>query len=341
VTADADRPRGSAVPLIDGYDALLLDLDGVIYRGSEQIPHARGTLATVRMHGSRVAYVTNNASRTPETVADQLNGLGIPTRSAEVVTSAQAAARLVADMVPAGSAVLVVGGAGLEAALLERSLRPVRSLADEPAAVIQGYAPDVDWRQLAEGSYAVQRGLPWVVANADLTIPTDRGIAPGNGTLVAAIRTATRETPIVAGKPELPLHHEAAMRTRANHPLVVGDRLDTDIEGANRAGVDSLLVLTGIATPAAAVTARPGQRPTYLGRDLRALLVAHPTVTAEADGAAYSCAGWSIRIDRGGVKIGGDGDPIDGLRALCAAAWAAESEPPAQSVAEACAAIGF
>lgn len=325
--------------MIASYDAILLDLDGVVYRGAGPVPHAAQTVATVRDLGKRIAFVTNNASRVPQAVAAHLAALGIPAESEDVVTSAQAAAHVLADLVPAGAAVLVIGGEGLETALEERRLRPVWSLADSPAAVVQGYAPDVDWRQLAEGSYAIQRGLPWIASNADMTIPTDRGIAPGNGAFVAAVRAATGTEPVVAGKPELPLHREAVLRTGATHPLVVGDRLDTDIVAANRAGADSLLVLTGVTTPAALVAAEPEQRPTYVAADLRAMLAPYPRVTA--DGASYTCGDWTVGASDGQLKVRGAGDPLDGVRALCAAAWSASSPYSSAEVAEALVAIGL
>ncbi len=333
--------RVRAAPVIDRYDAILLDLDGVIYRGARAIPHAAATLATMQKLGKRIAFVTNNASRTPHAVAAHLAALGIPARSDDVVTSAQAAAHLVADLVPAASAVLVIGGVGLETALEERGLRPVRSLADSPAAVVQGYAPEVNWRQLAEGSYAIQRGLPWVASNADMTIPTDRGTAPGNGAFVAAVRAATGVEPIVAGKPELPLHREAVQRTAASHPLVVGDRLDTDIVAANRAGADSALVLTGVTTPAALVAAAPDQRPTYVLADLRDLLAHYSPVTRDADGMSYGCGGWTVRVDGGALKITGAGYAIDGLRALCTAIWSAATPIASAATADALAALGW
>ncbi|HEX2499757.1 MAG: HAD-IIA family hydrolase [Actinomycetes bacterium] len=314
---------GSARPLAELYDAALLDLDGVVYRSDALIPHAADAIDAARASGMRVVYITNNAARPPGEVAAQLRTLGIKAEPDDVVTSAQAAAHLVADRVPAGSAVLVVGGAGIMAALVERGLQPVRSLDDGPVAVVQGYAPDVNWWQLAEGSYAVNAGLLWVATNTDLTIPTARGIAPGNGTLVRAIQAATGQQPLVAGKPELPLHREAVARTSAQNPLVVGDRLDTDIEGAVKAGSPSLLVLTGVTDPAALLAAPAEQRPSYLAADLRGLVAAHPEVARDGDG--YRCAGWLARSREGGLEVDGSGDPIDGLRALCAVSWLANS----------------
>src|SRR5262245_1229256 len=329
---------GAARPLAESYDAALIDLDGVVYRGEALIPHAAAAIDTARAAGMRVAYITNNAARSPDQVAAQLRTLGVKAEPGDVVTSAQAAAHLVADRVPAGSAVLVVGGAGIIDALVERGLRPVRSLDDDPVAVVQGYAPEVDWRQLAEGSYAVNAGLLWVATNTDLTIPTARGIAPGNGTLVRAIQAATGQRPLVAGKPELPLHREAVARTGARDPLVVGDRLDTDIEGAVKAGSPSLLVLTGVTDPAALLAARSNQRPNYLAADLRGLVATHPEVSREGD--RYRCAGWLARRQDGVLALDGSGDSLDGLRALCAAGWAADGSS-APDATTALARLGF
>jgi HAD superfamily hydrolase (TIGR01450 family) len=320
------RPEGCARPLDQAYDTALLDLDGVVYAGANAVPHAVDSLAAARDAGMRLAYVTNNASRTPKAVAAHLSDLGVPAGPEDVITSAQAAARLVAERVPAGSKVLVVGGEGLVRAAEERGLVPVRSLDEGPAAVVQGYDASVGWAELAEASYAVQRGLPWVASNTDLTIPTARGTAPGNGTLVNAVRAATRVEPVVAGKPLPPMHRETVLRTGAQRPLVVGDRLDTDIEGAFNGGVDSLLVLTGVTGPAELLAAPPEQRPSYVARDLRALLEPQPEVVEESAGSAvagWRCGGWRVVAAADGeLRLVENGaDPVDGLRALCAGAW--------------------
>jgi glycerol 3-phosphatase-2 len=318
---------GSAEALADRFDTALLDLDGVVYVGPQAVAGVPETLGEVRRRGMRTAFVTNNASRTPETVAAHLRQLGVDAQADDVVTSAQAAATLVLGLVGAGAAVLVVGGEGLREALAERGMRPVTS-ADEAEAVVQGFAPDLDWQSLAEGSFAVRRGLPWIAANLDSTVPTPRGMAPGNGALVDVIAQTTGLAPIaVAGKPELALHQESMRRTGARNPLIVGDRLDTDIEGANRAGVASLLVLTGIATPADAVRADQLHRPTYVAADLRAgLLEAHPPVTRDAHG--WSCAAAGVTADGSLRGIG-----IDALRAACVAAWSGAVDVDALAIA--------
>jgi HAD superfamily hydrolase (TIGR01450 family) len=311
---------GSDRPLADVHDVALVDLDGVLYVGPEAVPGAPDAVLAVRAAGMRVAYVTNNAARTPEAVAAHLSELGVPAVADDVVTSAQAVARMVAAQVPPGSPVLVVGGDGLDSAVTACGLRPVRRADDAPAAVVQGFSPDVGWRLLAEGTYAVNAGAPWFASNLDTTLPTPQGRAPGNGALVGVIAAATGRRPVAAGKPETPLHEEAVRRTGASDPLVVGDRLDTDVEGANRAGAPSLLVLTGVSTPADLVQAERPLRPTYVSRDLRSgLLEPHPRVHRRDDG--WQCGGWVCAVDAGGIRLSGQGDGLDGLRALCVARW--------------------
>ncbi|MEU3416374.1 MULTISPECIES: HAD-IIA family hydrolase [unclassified Streptomyces] len=319
------RPEASGQPLSEAYDTALLDLDGVVYAGGSAIAHAVDALAAARSGGMRLAYVTNNALRTPDTVAGHLTELGIPTDADDVITSAQAVARLIGEQVPAGARVLVIGGEGLRVALRERGLVPVESADDDPAAVVQGYGgPDLPWGRFAEASYAIRRGVPWFASNTDLTIPGGRGIAPGNGAAVEVVRIATGAEPQVAGKPLPPMHRETIIRTGAERPLVVGDRLDTDIEGAFNGGVDSLLVLTGVTDGAQLLAAPPHHRPTYVDADLRGLLTGQPEVTG--DGAGFRCGGWTATAGDGRLELTGDGETADGLRALCAAAWTAAGD---------------
>jgi len=207
--------RGASEPLAALYDVALLDLDGVVYLSGSPIPGAAEALAKAAAAGMRLAFVTNNASRTPSAIAAQLTGLGVPARADEVITSAQAAARLAAEHLPAGAPVLVVGGMGLRVAVRERGFRPVTTAADHPAAVIQGYAPDLSYSQLAEGGLAVAAGALFIASNADSTLPTPRGRQPGNGSLIQVIATATGRAPLIAGKPEPPLHAEAVARSGA------------------------------------------------------------------------------------------------------------------------------
>ncbi|MEE1810403.1 HAD hydrolase-like protein [Streptomyces sp. BE133] len=318
--ASRTRPSGSSTALNEAYDTALLDLDGVVYAGGHAIVHAVESLGAARDGGMHLAYVTNNALRPPAAVAEHLTEIGVPTEPADVITSAQAVARLMADQLPPGARVLVVGGEGLRVALRERGLVPVESADDEPVAVAQGYGgPDMTWGRFAEAAYAIARGVPWFASNTDLTIPSARGIAPGNGAAVEVVRIATGAEPQVAGKPLPPMHRETVLRTGAERPLVVGDRLDTDIEGAFNGGVDSLLVLTGVTDAAQLVAAEPKHRPTYVDADLRGLLTGQPEVVRAGDG--FGCGGWTASVRGGDLVLEGDGDVLDGLRALCGAAW--------------------
>ncbi|MFJ8853914.1 HAD hydrolase-like protein [Streptomyces sp. NPDC102437] len=318
--ASRTRPSGSSTALNEAYDTALLDLDGVVYAGGHAIVHAVDSLGAAREGGMHLAYVTNNALRTPAAVAAHLTELGVPAESADVITSAQAVARLMADQLPSGARVLVVGGEGLRVALRERGLVPVESADDEPVAVAQGYGgPDMAWGRFAEAAYAIARGVPWFASNTDLTIPSARGIAPGNGAAVEVVRIATGAEPQVAGKPLPPMHRETVLRTGAERPLVVGDRLDTDIEGAFNGGVDSLLVLTGVTEAAQLVAAPPEHRPTYVDADLRGLLTGQPEVAESGEG--FVCGQWTASVRGDELVLAGDGDVLDGLRALCGAAW--------------------
>ncbi|RNL80404.1 HAD-IIA family hydrolase [Nocardioides marmorisolisilvae] len=296
--------------LVASYDVALLDLDGVVYIGASAVPGAVEALNAARESGLHLAYVTNNAARTPDYVAEHLSELGIATAASDVVTSAQAAARLVAEQVPAGSRVYVIGGDGLHAALRERGLVPVIDLDEEPVAVVQGYGPDMPWRQVINGAILVRRGLPWVATNLDLTVPTRHGPGPGNGTLVRLVAEYADRSPVAAGKPAKPLYEESLARVGGEHPLVVGDRLDTDIDGALAVGWDSLLVMTGVTGLTELASLEAARRPTYLGADLSALLVppAEP-------------GSWVASVRDGALEVDGSGDLHGWWAAVAAALW--------------------
>jgi HAD superfamily hydrolase (TIGR01450 family) len=311
--------------LAEAYDVLLFDLDGVVYIGGTAIPGAPDAIQAAQRAGAHVAYVTNNASRTPAAVAALLDGMGAPVTEADVVTSAQAAARLLADRLPPKSRVLVIGATALSLAVRERGLVPVWTASDQTAAVVQGFGPGIDYSRLAEGGLAVRAGAFFVATNADSTIPGARGTAPGNGSLLQVIEHATGVAPVVAGKPEPPLHRESVIRTGAKHPLVIGDRLDTDIEAAYNAGTDSLLVLTGVDNPRSVTLAPAHRRPTYIGENLQTLLQPYPDV--ETSDSKATCGGWTATAGADGpLTLDGDGAAIDGLRALAAAAWSARDK---------------
>ncbi|MDQ3155806.1 MAG: HAD-IIA family hydrolase [Actinomycetota bacterium] len=310
----------SSQPLCQHYDLAMLDLDGVVYIGADAVPGADSALAAAQDAGMALAYVTNNASRPPADIAQHLRELGMPgVKDTDVVTSAQAVAHLISNTVPQGSQILVVGGLGLYEALEERGLRGVDALGPDVVAVVQGFHPNVGWQLLAEGTYAVSAGLPWFASNLDMSVPTPRGIAPGNGALVQVIAGATGKRPVVAGKPEAALFAETTERVGGDKPLVVGDRLDTDIEGAANVGVDSLAVLTGVSDLQSIADAEGRQRPSFVSPDLRGLLVAHPAV--EVDGDIARCGQSSVELKGGAVRLVTEGDEIGTIRAALTLAW--------------------
>jgi len=308
-------------PLWDRYDVAMLDLDGVVYIGPDAVPGAPSHLAAARAAGLHVAYVTNNASRTPGVVAAHLRDLGIDVDDSDVVTSAQAAARLLADRLPAGSEVFVIGGEGLFVALEEEGLRPVQDSDAEPAAVVSGFYPDLRWSTVIAGAIMVRRGVPWVASNTDMTVPTPHGPGPGNGALVDVVARFADRTPEVAGKPETPLMEETLRRVGGEHPLVVGDRLDTDIEGANKAGYDSMLVMTGVTSLEVLAGAPSDLRPTYVAADLGGLGRAQPAAEAADDGSVHA-DGWTARIAGGALEVSGSGEPDAWWRAAAEVCWA-------------------
>ncbi len=310
---------------LDGVDVLLADLDGVVYAGPGALPHAVESLRKAG-EGRRLGYITNNASRTDASVAAHLTELGLDVGAADVVTSPQAAMRLLAQSVPAPATVLIVGGEGLVVEAEKAGYTVTRRAADGPAAVLQGFAPQVAWTDLAEAAYALkvpedEGGIPWIATNTDWTIPQAQGVAPGNGTLVSAVHTAVGRLATVAGKPEVPIFQEAVARFGATKPLFLGDRLDTDILGATRAGMDSALVLTGIDRPKHVLAAPDGSRPTYVFEDLRDLHRPYPQTRRK--GGAVQVGEAIVRIaPDGAVEILAAGPrPIDLLRAGATAIW--------------------
>ncbi len=309
------------------HDCLLLDLDGTVFRGHEPTVGAIESLAAVE---SRVLYVTNNASRAPAQVAEHLRELGFAAGADDVVTSAQSAAHLLAAHLPQESKVLVVGTDALAGEVSKVGLRPVRMFDDAPVAVVQGHSPDTGWPDLAEAALAIRAGALWVAANVDLTLPSERGLLPGNGSMVAALRVATGQDPLVAGKPQPTLMNDALSRGTFTTPLVVGDRLDTDIAGAVAAGLPSLMVLTGVSTAAEAVHAVPAERPQYLAPDLRGLHGDVDTLRIASHPA------WRIDVDTDSVTVHATGqDPHDDLsvvRATAHAVWGADLDGAAFTV---------
>jgi len=276
---------GRVTPL-EGVSLLLADLDGVIYRGPDALPHAVASLRKAA-RGRTLGYVTNNASRTPSQVAHQLAGYGLTVAAEDVVTSPQSAVRVLSSLVKPGALVLVVGGEGLLQEVKAAGFAITDSADDRPEAVVQGFAPEVGWVHLAQASFALQRKpeIPWIATNTDWTIPVQGGIAPGNGALVSAVHLAVGRLATFAGKPE-PEIFTVALERWAIEPtktLMIGDRLDTDVLGANRAGLLSALVLTGIDSAKTLLASDASMRPDFVLEDLRGLHEPYPEIRRSLD----------------------------------------------------------
>ncbi|GAB3867013.1 HAD hydrolase-like protein [Nocardioides maradonensis] len=311
--------RASAEPLCHVHDVAMLDLDGVVYVGGDAVRGAPGHLADARAEGIRLAFITNNAARSPQDVARHLSEIGVPACATDVVTSAQAAAGLTLRRFGPGARIACVGGPGLEWALGDAGLVVVDP-DDAPEAVVTGYGPDIPWHRIMRAASVVRSGVPWIASNTDATIPTAYGVAPGHGALVDLIAAFAGTQPEVAGKPARPLLDETVRRMSATRPLMVGDRLDTDIRGGRNADVDSLLVMTGVTGLQELVAARPEERPTYLARDLAGLVSRHPEVRP-TDG-RWTVEGWIASTDGRQLVVEGDGSGDDWWRAVAVASWA-------------------
>ena len=321
----------SSVPLAAAFDALLLDLDGVVYRGAIGVEYAAESIAAAVEFGTKALYVTNNAARPPQVVADQLTSLGIPTDPAQVMTSSIAAAAMLRGKVPDGSRVLCIGGPGLALAIADQGFEVVTSAEESPAAVVQGFGPTLGWADLTEAAYAIRNGALYLATNLDATLPTERGMAVGNGSLVAAVINATGVRPASSGKPEAGIFHEAASLVGSVRPLVVGDRLDTDLAGARAAGMVGLHVLTGVSQAYDLIQAATHERPDLLALDLRGLLETHEAPVAANGG--WTCGNAESFVESGALFVRRSGAAVnlediaeitlDELRTLCVAAWEA------------------
>ena len=300
----------SSRPLARAYDVALLDLDGVCFAGEARIPHAAEGANGARALGMGLSFITNNASRAPQTVVDKLAANGIEALAREVFTAAMDAAALLRERLEPGARVLVVGGDGVRRALTDEGFTVVDSADQDPAAVVQGWDPAVDWAMMSEGAYAIRAGAIHVATNTDATLPTERGFALGNGSL-------------------------ALERAGGERPLAVGDRLNTDHVGARAAGIAGLHVLTGVSSARDVLLAAPEERPGFLHTDLRGLLEPHPRVTRVADDEgpwwrAGACrarvAGTALEWEEDGARRRArPGRPVDvaldAYRALACAVW--------------------
>ncbi|CAB4340926.1 MAG: HAD-IIA family hydrolase [Actinobacteria bacterium] len=311
----------SASPILaKAYDTALLDLDGVVYIGEDAVPGVIGALNQAHDEfGMTLTCVTNNASRSPQRVAQHLQELGLEVTAEDVVTSAQAGAAELAKLIPPGSNVFVLGSKDLAREVELVGLIPSHDDSQIYDAMIQGYWPDMPFRMLEFAASVLQTGVPWVATNMDMTIPTPTGVAPGNGTMVTALgETVNRKPTLVAGKPETPLMQQSIDRTKAKRPIVIGDRLDTDIHGANNVGIDSLLVLSGVTTIEEILQAPIELRPTYLAWDASAVLTAQNGT--EIKDQITTCGGWKVVAG----DLLGQGDALDAVTAVTVAHWNGE-----------------
>lgn len=253
--------------LADRYDCFLFDLDGVLYRGDRVVPLAGEAVARLRLAGGRVAFMTNNSSRTPERVAQTLAGLGIEASPSEIASSALATADLLASR--GGGSAFVVGEEGIRTALSDAGVTVVDGQPERVDHVVVGWDRSADYAKLRTASLLVQGGARLIATNADPSYPAPDGLWPGAGALLAVVATTTGVVPEIVGKPHAPMYLAALRRAGHGRPLVVGDRLDTDIAGAAALGWDSLLVLTGVTREED--LAGTEVCPTYVAPDLSAL----------------------------------------------------------------------
>jgi HAD superfamily hydrolase (TIGR01450 family) len=306
--------------LIDSFDSLLLDLDGVVYRGKKAIAGAVESITKAQRLGKSVGYITNNASRTPSQIAMQLREFGISIEDHQIIGSARAAAKLLAGKIPSGSKVLVVGGEGLRTEVEALGFSLVASSEERPSAVIQGFSPEVGWKDLAEAAFAIQNGAIWIATNQDWTLPLEKGIAPGNGTLVGAVHTAVGILPEFAGKPFRPIFDAALSELGFQKPLVIGDRLDTDIKGAVAAGLESAAVLTGIVGNKELLGAKSDERPNYILTDLSELFSDYPKPKRTKSSVSFGQSEVEIIGDRLMISAGNP-SAVDTIRAATDLVW--------------------
>ncbi|MFT8531629.1 MAG: HAD-IIA family hydrolase [Bifidobacterium aquikefiri] len=328
--------KESKEPLARRYALALLDLDGVVYRGDDPVAHASEGIAKAQSDGMRPSYTTNNPSRFPDTVAKQLQGFAVNAQGSDIITSAIVAARMLTHHLHSGAKVLIVGAEHLRDEVRKVGFEIVDDAREHPDAVLQSWHKDLSFNELAQAAYAIEQGAQYYVTNRDMTIPREQGIAPGNGALQLPIIETTGKHPLdSAGKPESAMYDEARMLfSRDGNPipgdtcLPVGDRLDTDIEAANRGDYDSLVVLTGVATPRMIMTASVIQRPSYIARDLLGLDMAHPAVNRIRMG-EWRCRDCVVRLDGKRLELDASTsavhahDGLDALRAASCVAWEA------------------
>lgn len=301
--------------LLTTHDALLLDLDGTVWEGGRALP---GAVDFINSCGLPCLYVTNNASRSAESVSQMLQAIGLRTSATDVLTSAQAAVTLAHSQLKKGAKVLVVGSDSFRELAAEAGFVVVESADDKPDAVLQGFDPSVGWPQLTEAALSLRAGAEYFVSNRDTSLPMERGLGIGNGALVQAVVTSTGVEPESAGKPGPEMFLQAAERVGAHKALAVGDRLDTDILGGNNAAMDTFHVLTGVSGPLALIDAPKDQRPNYIGEHLCDMGLKASELAPGAQG------GFTARFDGHDVLLE-NGDPgatsIQALRTVLEVLW--------------------
>lgn len=248
------------------YQGYLLDLDGTIYRGKELIPGAREFVQALRDASIPYLYVTNNSSASPERVAQKLNEMGLPASPEEVYTSSMATAAYLEQLQLKERSAYLIGEEGLQGELARIGFVLKE---DHPACVVVGIDRSFHYDKLAKAANAVREGAIFIATNADPALPSEAGLRPGNGSLVAAVSVASGTKPVVIGKPEPWMVRFALEKlgTPAEQTLIVGDNLLTDIEAGHRSGLDSLLVLTGYSTREEAE--KHPYPPTHIAEDLQ------------------------------------------------------------------------
>lgn len=258
----------------DHYDSLLCDLDGVVYLDGLAVEGSVETLNVLMSQGVKVAFITNNASKTPLEVHERLRGMGVNAHPAQIITSGQAVVSVLKEKYqPKNGPVLVTGSTQLQKMVGAVGFTLTQEADDKPQVVIQGFNPKLGWEDLAQASFAIQQGADWLVSNRDLSIPMPQGNAPGNGSFINVIAEISGRHPdFSAGKPEPVMFASAVKRFSMQRPLVVGDRLDTDIFGAIHAGYDSALVETGTHTRRDADALDEKRKPHWVLPNLQALL---------------------------------------------------------------------
>ena len=257
------------LPDFSAIQAIILDMDGVLWRAAEPIGDLPEIFKRIENQGLKVALATNNATLTVNQYLDKLRGFGVQLRADQIVNSGHAAADHLSRKYPRGGEVFIIGEDGLRQALAERNFFQGEK---NPLAVIVGMDRKVTYDQLSQATLLIRSGVPFIGTNPDRSFPTPVGLIPGVGAILALVKTATDVEPIIVGKPEPEMYRVALSRMSVSpeETLVVGDRIETDIVGAQKLGCRTALVLSGVTTEESARAWIPA--PDWIGPDLSSLL---------------------------------------------------------------------